>query len=200
MVGRPELKSNLADSQLGSRGHLREQGACVHKARNVQFSQTVVLSNYKHVTVDFYKLIWAYLPSLAVGILGLTINTITIHVSHTRRDRLHITHQGESGHQKIKERRRGGAEESRLPSAAPHAQARPICICKEFTSSRRWGRDHKRKVGLTAVEVLIMHNWNIGYKEWHGLQTCHRVHWTLAQWVHSYCFECVNTDRQFGWR
>ena len=57
VVGRPELKSNLADSQLGSRGHLREQGACVHKARNVQFSQTVVVSNYKHVTVDLYILI-----------------------------------------------------------------------------------------------------------------------------------------------
>ena len=26
--------------------------------------------------------------------------------------------------------------------------------------------------------------------KWHGLQRCHRVHWTLAQWVHSYCFEC----------
>ena len=33
------------------------RNADVSTKLNVQFSQTVVLSNYKHVTVDLYKLI-----------------------------------------------------------------------------------------------------------------------------------------------
>ena len=98
------------------------------------------------------------MPSLAVGILGLTINTITKHVSHTRRDRLHITHQGESGHQKIKERMWGGAEESRLPRAAPMHKQGQSAFARSSPPAGDEAGTKKEEVGVTAVEILIMHN------------------------------------------
>ena len=81
-----------------------------------------------------------------MGIVGLTISTITKHVSHDKAGQVaHHTSKVRAA-TKNKERRRGGAEESRLPSAAPmHKQGQSAFARSSPPAGDEAGTEKKEK-------------------------------------------------------